>query len=171
MSQFTCQFYWKAFKFSLKNHPPEKIGYQIASQLDILSKFFLKFGPQHEKTCFRRMRATQAQTSAVWSAPLLFAFCKVPYVNLPQVKFQFSSWRDWLETRFVGHPKDRFSCDEAHLMFYWWGRIIVLSIDFLSLDKINIFKQKSGNTQVYKYLLFIHMKWKALKRITRFIQS
>ena len=47
------------------------------------------------KPAFRGMRTTQAQTSlrirTVWSAPLLFAFWKEPYVNLLQVKFQFSS--------------------------------------------------------------------------------
>ena len=25
------------------------------------------------------------------------------------------SWGDWFETRFVGHPEDRFSRDEAHM--------------------------------------------------------
>ena len=40
-------------------------------------------------------RTTQAQTSprirAVWSAPLLFEFWKVPYLSLLQAKFHFSS--------------------------------------------------------------------------------
>ena len=44
---------------------------------------------------FGGWRTTQAQTSlrirAVWSAPLLFAFWKVPYLISLQVKFQFSS--------------------------------------------------------------------------------
>ena len=49
----------------------------------------------HEKSCLRDLRTTQAQTSlrirADWSAPLLFAFWKVTYVNLLQVKSRFSS--------------------------------------------------------------------------------
>ena len=42
------------------------------------------------------LQTTQAQTSlrirAVWSAPLLFVFWKVSYLDLLQAKFQFSSW-------------------------------------------------------------------------------
>ena len=42
------------------------------------------------------LRTTLAQTSlcirAVWSAPLLFAFWKVSYLDLLRAKFQFSSW-------------------------------------------------------------------------------
>ena len=52
-------------------------------------------GPQREKTCLWEFATTQAQTSlrirAVWSAPLIFAFGKVPYVDLLQMKFKFSS--------------------------------------------------------------------------------
>ena len=44
---------------------------------------------------FRGLRTTKAQTSlrirAVWSAPLLLAFWKVPHQSLLQAKFQFSS--------------------------------------------------------------------------------
>ena len=51
------------------------------------------YWPRREKTQFGFL-TTQAQTSlrirAVWSAPLLFTFWKVSYVNLLQVKFQFS---------------------------------------------------------------------------------
>ena len=64
-----------------------------------------KCGMECESTCtqqydarkpfFRVLQITQAQTSlrirTVWSARLLFAFWKVPYVNLLQVNFQFSS--------------------------------------------------------------------------------
>ena len=55
----------------------------------------LKWASTRENLSSVGLRITQAQTSlrisAVWSAPLLFAFCKVPYVNLLQMKFQFSS--------------------------------------------------------------------------------
>ena len=56
---------------------------------------FKYMGLDARKPVFGVLRITQAQTSlrirAIWSAPLLFAFWKVRYVNLPQVKFQFSS--------------------------------------------------------------------------------
>ena len=61
----------------------------------MLVKKLKVYGPRRDKTCFGGLRTTQAQTSlrirAVWSAPLLFAFMKVPYVDLLQMKFQFSS--------------------------------------------------------------------------------
>ena len=44
---------------------------------------------------FGALRTTKTQTSlricAVWSAPLLFAYCKVSYIDLLHAKFQFSS--------------------------------------------------------------------------------
>ena len=47
------------------------------------------------KPVFGGLRTTKAQTSlpirAVWSAPLLFAFLKAPYLSLLQAKSQFSS--------------------------------------------------------------------------------
>ena len=47
------------------------------------------------KPVFGGLWTTQSQTSlrirAVWSATLLFAFCKVSHVNMLQVKFHFSS--------------------------------------------------------------------------------
>ena len=47
------------------------------------------------KPIFRGLRTTQAQTSlrihAVWSAPLLFAFWKVSYLDLLLAEFQLSS--------------------------------------------------------------------------------
>ena len=53
-------------------------------------------GLDARKPVFGGLWTTQAQASlricAVWSVPLLFAFCKVAYVNLLQVKFQFSSY-------------------------------------------------------------------------------
>ena len=55
----------------------------------------LYMGLDARKPVFGMLRITQAQTSlcirAVRSAPFLFAFWKVPYANLLQVKFQFSS--------------------------------------------------------------------------------
>ena len=52
-------------------------------------------GLDARKTVFRGLRTTKAQTRlripAVWSAPLLFTFWKVSYINLLQAKFQFSS--------------------------------------------------------------------------------
>ena len=71
-------------------------------------------GLDARKPVFSGLRTTQAQTSlrirAVWSAPLLFAFWKVSYVNLLQVNFNFlaslCSWGGWFESRFVGNPED-----------------------------------------------------------------
>ena len=52
-------------------------------------------GLDARKPVLNGLRTTQAQTSlrirAVWSAPLLFAFWKLSYVDLLQVKFLFSS--------------------------------------------------------------------------------
>ena len=60
----------------------------------IMSKQHRK-GLDVRKPVFGGLGTTQAQTSlrirAVWSAPLLFAFWKILYVNFLQVKFQFSS--------------------------------------------------------------------------------
>ena len=52
-------------------------------------------GLDARKPVFGGLQSTQAQTSlhiyVVWSAPLLFAIWKVSYINLLQVKFEFSS--------------------------------------------------------------------------------
>ena len=53
-------------------------------------------GLDERKPVFGGFRTTEAQTSlrvrAVRSAPLLFAYWKISYLNLLQAKFQFSSW-------------------------------------------------------------------------------
>ena len=53
-------------------------------------------GLDARKPVFGGLWITQAQTRlsilTVWSAPLLFAFWKVSYINLLQVIFQISSW-------------------------------------------------------------------------------
>ena len=50
-------------------------------------------GLDMRKPVFGGLRTTQAQISlrirAVWSAPLLFAYRKVSYLDLLQAKFQF----------------------------------------------------------------------------------
>ena len=77
------------------------------------------------KPVFDGVRTTKAQTSlgirAVWLAPLLFAFWKVPYLSMLQAKFQFlarlCSLGDWLQSRFHGNLEDRFCHDQAHIMF------------------------------------------------------
>ena len=57
----------------------------------------IHMGLDARKPVFGGLRTTQAQTSlrirAVWSAPLLFAFCKVQYLSLlhVQAKFHLSS--------------------------------------------------------------------------------
>ena len=73
------------------------------------------YGPRQGRTCLQGLRITQALTSlrihAVRSAPLLFTFCKVPYV----------SWAGWFESHFVGNSEDRFCPDTAHIWKGWWA--------------------------------------------------
>ena len=77
--------------------------------------------PRREKTCLRWFAITKAQTSlrirAVWSAPLLFAYCnwQVSYLYFSPAKIQFSSSLDWFESGFVGNPEDGFCRDVAQL--------------------------------------------------------
>ena len=87
----------------------------------------LHMGLDARKPVFGGLPTTKAQTSlcirAVWSAPLLFAYKKVSYLDVLWAKFQdeflacLGSWGDWFETRFVRNPEDRFSRSEAHM---WW---------------------------------------------------
>ena len=60
-----------------------------------VNRFHSYMGRDARKPVFMGLRITQAQTSlhirAVWSAPSLFAFWKISYVNLLPVKFEFSS--------------------------------------------------------------------------------
>ena len=57
--------------------------------------YWYNMGLAVRKPIFGGLRTTKEQTSlcirAVWSAPLLFAYCKVSYPGLIQAKFQFSS--------------------------------------------------------------------------------
>ena len=69
------------------------------------------------------LQTTEAQTSlrigAVWSAPLLFTYCKSLYLDLLRVKLKFlaslCSRGHQFEYRFVGNPEDSFSRDEAQI--------------------------------------------------------
>ena len=60
----------------------------------VLQQYHYYMSLDVRKPVFRDLQTTQAQTSlrirAVWSAPLLFVLWKVSYVNLLQVKFEFS---------------------------------------------------------------------------------
>ena len=89
----------------------------------------LLLGLNARKPVFGGLQTTLAQTSLrickVWSVPLLFAFWKVPYVNLQQVKFQYSNWEtglklalpETLETDFVEmRPKWCFQQFFSHIM-------------------------------------------------------
>ena len=87
----------------------------------------LLYGPWREKTCLRCLGTTKAQTSlrgfirAVWSAPLLFTYWKLSYLDMLQANSNFiaslCSWGDWFESRFVGNPEVRFCRNEAHLVW------------------------------------------------------
>ena len=90
---------------------------------------FAYMGLVATKLVFWGLWTTQAQTSlrirAVWSAPLLFAFWKILYVNLLLVKFQFSRL-SLLLRRLVWisldeNPEDRFSLEEAHVKVKFWS--------------------------------------------------
>ena len=97
-------FVFKIFTWSIFEWPFYK-GFTVVFFLFIA--YFLKdfnwtypiiyryMGLFARKPVFRGLQTTKRQTSlricAVWSAPLLFAFWKVPYLGLLQAKFQISS--------------------------------------------------------------------------------
>ena len=96
------------------------------------------------------MWTTKAQTSlrirAVWSAPLLFAFRKVPtHINACYKRnFNFlashCSWAGCFESHFVGNPEDRFSHVAAQFI------MSAVKIVFLVLWRcpyvLSVFKKK-----------------------------
>ena len=115
------------------------------------------------------LRSTKSQTSlrirAKWSAPMLFAYWKVSYVNLPHwnhteiwkcgtwlYRFlifaplltflaRLCSWGDWFETRFVGNLEDRFCCDETHIKvtnsrWFFADIICILQVPLFEAAKI-----------------------------------
>ena len=100
-------------------------------------------GLDARKPVFGSLRTIQAQTNlrirAAWSAPLLFALWKVSYVNMLHVNFNFlaslCSWGNWFETRFVGSPKDRFSCDKAQIWL-----ILIIFFYFMTLSDVDCMK-------------------------------
>ena len=65
------------------------------SKLDAIKELYSLYGQRRDKTCLGDLWTTQVQISlcirTVWSVPVLFSVWKVSYVNLLQVKFQFSS--------------------------------------------------------------------------------
>ena len=58
--------------------------------------------------------------NAVWSAPLLFAFRKVLYINLLQMKYHFSSSSLWLR----GLVWVSFCQKPPRQVLSWWGPYI-----------------------------------------------
>ena len=66
-----------------------------------------------------QQRGRPACASAQSAQRLIFAFWKVSlsYLDLLPAKFEFSSRAGWFESRFVGNLEDRFSRDEAHMLF------------------------------------------------------
>ena len=54
-----------------------------------------------QRLCFSLFRKYHMTTCCRWNFIFLASLC---------------SWEDRFETRFVGHPKDRFSHDEAHIV-------------------------------------------------------
>ena len=77
------------------------------------------YKPHHEKTCLCHMRTTKVHISlrirTVWSAPLLYnisSFCIRNFKPLAS----FCGCPGRFESYLVENPKDRFSCDEAHIL-------------------------------------------------------
>ena len=75
------------------------VDWDVKHQKQTFFIVFLPFstiGPRHEKTCLRGFANNTGTDQRLISA--LFAFWKilVSYVNLLQVKFQFSSWSLYL---------------------------------------------------------------------------
>ena len=73
-------------KKSKMDIPPDSKGETNQEPTGTNTYTILLYRTQREKTCLRGLRTTKAQTSLPmhtgWSAPLLFAFCKVSYQNL-----------------------------------------------------------------------------------------
>ena len=84
------------------------------------------------KPVFRGLRTTQAQTSlhsliSTFVIPFLESVIyKLAAGEISIFLASLSSWRDWFNTLFVGHPKDRFSRDKAQLLFYHEGSCSVV---------------------------------------------
>ena len=117
-------------------------------------------GRDTRKPLFGGLRTTQAQTSllmpAVWSVPLLFAFWKVSYVNLLQVKFNFlaslCSWGDWFETQ-----KTSFIASKPRLS-HWWEMLSTYSKcskifnPFLFLLVIKMLVIRTGSHKIFVWI-------------------
>ena len=109
------------------------------------------------KPVFGGLRTTKVQTSlrigADWSAPLLFAYWKVSYLNLLQANFNILAslwrWREWFESRFNVNPEDRFCCDKAHM----------ISQEPVPVDGFNFFFASS----FYRHLLTLQKVWTQIR--------
>ena len=89
---YFCNSIWVSNNLDL-----DQDRHSVGPDLDpnCLQRLSAHIGLHARKPVFRGLQTAKAQTSlrilAVWSAPLLFAFWKVSYLNLLQAKFKFSS--------------------------------------------------------------------------------
>ena len=103
--------FWLRMNFLISKN---KSGWHMSTPVTYTRMLYMVLDAR--KPVFGGLRTIQEQTSlcmrADWSAPLLFAFWKVSYLNLLQAKFQFlaslCSWGDWFEISFVGNLRQPF---------------------------------------------------------------
>ena len=91
----------------------------MSTNTHVLAHIYYTMGLDARKTVFgvseQQRHRPALRTREVWSATLLFANRKVPYLNLLHwAEFQFSCWGDWFESHFVRNPKDRFCLVKNH---------------------------------------------------------
>ena len=116
---FISIMYTHVFHFAVQTENSMwKVWSQGLRVIHVESRLYLGLGAR--KPVLGGLRTTKAQTSlrirAVWSAPLLSAFWKVPYLSLLHAKFHFSSfflaslcsWWDELSLALSETPKTGF---------------------------------------------------------------
>ena len=95
----------------------------------------IPFEPRHEKTCFSHKWTTKVQISLHISAADQHLRCSLPrksnissfYIRNIKPLASFCGWVGRFESHLVENPEDRISCDEAHLIFYFFTIVWRLS--------------------------------------------
>ena len=111
---FTLVYIWASYGLHLFTYVPHMVYTCLHMGLVWFTLVYIWFtyGPRCEKTCLGCLPTTRAHTSlhipAVWSAPLLFVYWIVSYLDMLYAIFLLCSLRDWFESPFLGNPKDSF---------------------------------------------------------------